>query len=43
MLKELDLGYEIQIDNTVDYNKVKDNIENEKIESAIIIEPSKIF
>ncbi len=41
MLKELDLGYEIQIDNTVDYNKVKDNIENEKIESAIIIEPTE--
>lgn len=36
-LKELDTGYEIQILNE-DYEKIKEKIENEEIDSAIIVE-----
>lgn len=36
-LKDLDTGYEIQILNE-DYEKIKEKIENEEIDSAIIIE-----
>lgn len=36
-LKDLDTGYEIQILNE-DYEKIKEKIENEKIDSAIIVE-----
>lgn len=39
-LKESDLGYDIQIEN-FDYQKVKEEIENETIEAAIIIEPEQ--
>ena len=37
-LKNIDLGYEIQIEN-IDYDKIKEKIENEEIEGAIIVEP----
>ena len=37
-LKNLDLGYEIQIED-INYDKLKEKIENEEIESAIIVEP----
>ena len=37
-LKSLDLGYEIQIED-INYDKLKEKIENEEIESAIIVEP----
>lgn len=36
-LKNMDLNYDIQIEN-ISYDKVKERIENEEIESAIIIE-----
>ena len=36
-LKDLDTGYEIQILNE-DYEKIKEKIENEEIDSAIIVE-----
>ena len=36
-LKDLDTGYEIQISNE-DYEKIKEKIENEEIDSAIIVE-----
>ena len=36
-LKELDIGYEIQISNE-NYEKIKEKIENEEIDSAIIVE-----
>ena len=36
-LKDLDAGYEIQISNE-DYEKIKEKIENEEIDSAIIVE-----
>ena len=36
-LKDLDAGYEIQILNE-DYEKIKEKIENEEIDSAIIVE-----
>ena len=36
-LKKLDIGYEIQILNE-DYEKIKEKIENEEIDSAIIVE-----
>ena len=36
-LKELDTGYEIQISNE-NYEKIKEKIENEEIDSAIIVE-----
>lgn len=39
-LKEANLGYDIQIEN-LDYEKVKEKIENENIESAIIVEPNE--
>ena len=39
-LKEANLGYDIQIEN-LDYEKVKEEIENENIESAIIVEPNE--
>lgn len=39
-LKNMDLGYEIQIEN-LSYEKVKEKIENEEIESAIIIDPEE--
>ena len=39
-LKELNLGYEIQIEN-LSYENVKEEIENENIASAIIIEPNE--
>ena len=39
-LKEANLGYDIQIEN-LDYKKIKEEIENENIESAIIIEPNE--
>ena len=35
-LKDLDAGYEIQISNE-DYEKIKEKIENEEIDSAIIV------
>jgi len=37
LLKEYDLGYELQIENKT-YEEIKDKIENEEIESAIIVE-----
>lgn len=37
-LKNMDLGYEVQIENT-SYDEIKEKIENEEIESAIIVEP----
>lgn len=39
-LKESNLGYDIQIEN-LDYEEIKEEIENENIESAIIIEPNE--
>lgn len=39
-LKEANLGYDIQIEN-LNYERVKEEIENENIESAIIIEPNE--
>ena len=39
-LKESNLGYNIQIEN-LDYEEIKEKIENENIESAIIIEPNE--
>lgn len=39
-LKESNLGYNIQIEN-LDYEEIKEEIENENIESAIIIEPNE--
>lgn len=36
-LKDLDTGYEIQISNE-NYEKIKEKIENEEIDSAIIVE-----
>ena len=39
-LKESNLGYDIQIEN-LNYERVKEEIENENIESAIIIEPNE--
>lgn len=39
-LKNLDLGYEIQIEN-INYDEIKEKIENEEIESAIIVEPQE--
>lgn len=39
-LKEANLGYDIQIEN-LDYEEIKEEIENENIESAIIIEPNE--
>lgn len=39
-LKESNLGYNIQIEN-FDYEEIKEEIENENIESAIIIEPNE--
>ena len=36
-LKNMDLGYDIQIENA-NYDKIKEKIENEEIESAIVIE-----
>jgi len=36
-LKKLDTGYEIQISNE-NYEKIKEKIENEEIDSAIIVE-----
>lgn len=37
-LKNMDLGYEVQIENA-SYEEIKEKIENEEIESAIIVEP----
>lgn len=37
-VKNMDLGYEIQIENA-SYDEIKEKIENEEIESAIIVEP----
>ena len=37
LLKEYDLGYELQIENKT-YDEIKEKIENEEIEAAIIIE-----
>lgn len=37
-LKNMDLGYEVQIENA-SYEEIKGKIENEEIESAIIVEP----
>ena len=39
-LKDIDLGYEIQIED-INYVEIKEKIENEEIESAIIIEPQE--
>ena len=39
-LKEANLVYDIQIEN-LDYEEIKEEIENENIESAIIIEPNE--
>lgn len=39
-LKDMDLGYEIQIEN-MNYDEIKEKIENEEIESAIIVEPQE--
>lgn len=39
-LKNLNLDYEIQIDN-LNYEQIKEKIENEEIESAIVIEPQE--
>ena len=39
-LKETNLGYDIQIEN-LNYERIKEEIENENIESAIIIEPNE--
>ena len=39
-LKNMDLGYDVQIEN-VDYNTIKERIENEEIGSAIIVEPQE--
>ena len=39
-LKNLDLGYEIQIEN-INYDEIKEKIENEEIETAIIVEPQE--
>lgn len=39
-LRNLNLDYEIQIDN-LNYNQIKEKIENEEIESAIVIEPQE--
>ena len=39
-LKESNLGYDIQIENLY-YEEIKEEIENENIESAIIIEPNE--
>lgn len=36
-LKDIDFGYDIQIGNE-DYDKIKEKIENEEIESAIVVE-----
>ena len=36
-LKNMDLGYEVQIEN-VNYDTIKERIENEELESAIIVE-----
>ena len=36
-IKQMDFEYEVQIENA-DYNKIKEKIENEEIESAIIID-----
>ena len=40
-LKDLDTGYEIQILNE-DYEKIKEKIENEEIDSAIIVEKQDV-
>lgn len=39
-LKDMDLGYEIQIEN-MNYDEIKKKIENEETESAIIVEPQE--
>ena len=39
-LKDMDLGYEIHIED-MSYSEIKEKIENEEIESAIIIEPQE--
>lgn len=39
-LKNMDLDYEIQIEN-INYDEIKEKIENEEIESAIIVEPKE--
>lgn len=39
-LKDMDLGYEIHIED-MNYSEIKEKIENEEIESAIIIEPQE--
>lgn len=39
-LKGMDLGYEIQIEN-INYDEIKEKIENGEIESAIIVEPQE--
>lgn len=36
-IQNMDLGYEVEIENS-DFNKIKEKIENEEIESAIMIE-----
>ena len=42
-LKEMDLGYEIQVESKKDisYDNIKEKIENEEIDSAIMIEPQE--
>lgn len=40
-LKDMNLGYDIQIENA-SYEQIKEKIENEEIESAIVIEPQAL-